>query len=220
MSDPTQLDEDEQRELAALRNRYRREHTDEAGPGAEIDRSIREAARRDARRRWLFTPFPHNWMVPASVVALLLLTISIVHFMPNEPGPEEIVITEDQPPPAQLRKGTEAPERASPAVPQEAPAPGGRAGEPSPRITGVRPMMQDRAAHPKLEEEARPATTSAESDAMPSLEQWTRRIEALLEGDREDEAEDGMRALLEQYPEATFESEALQALALRVRSEE
>lgn len=219
MSDPTRLDDDEQRELAALRDRYRREHTDEAGPGAEIDRSIREAARRGARRRWLFTPFPHNWMVPASVVALLLLTVSIVHFMPIGLGPEEIVITEDQPPATQLRKGPEAPERAPAAVPEEAPAPRDRAAEPSARIQGMKPMGQDRAAEPKLEEEARPASTSAGSEAMPSLDQWSGRIEALLEDGRGDEAEDQMRALLEQYPGATFENEALRELAQRVRSE-
>jgi hypothetical protein len=81
----------------------------------------------------------------------------------------------------------------------------------------MKPMLQDRAAEPTLEQKARPPSTSAESEAMPSLEQWSGRIDALLEDGRGDEAEDEMRALLERYPDASFESEALRALALRVR---
>lgn len=224
MSDTTDLGPDDQRDLEALAARYRREHTLDDGPPPAIDRAIREAARQGARRRWRFTPFPDNWMVPASVVALLLLTVSIIHFMPSAPQPKRTVTTEDEAPLLLQRKAATEPAGSAGAMREKA-AP---AFEEGARIHGMLPQPElERRDMDALKSEpkaAAPASADTEqmsaSSAVPSLAQWSKRISVMLEQGDSKAAEREMRALLVQYPDATFTDEGLRALADTVRKQD
>jgi hypothetical protein len=226
MSDPTGLDPNEQRALEALAARYRQESAQDEGPPPTIDRAIQDAARRGAKRRWLFTPFPHNWMVPASVVALLLLTVSIVHFMPSTPQRGRTITTEDEAPLLFDRKAPSPPVGGREAM-QEKTAPAAEeAPEPAPRFHGYMIERERQEADTATSERKAAAPASAQtpqtasSALVPSLPEWSKRIEAMLEKGDTEAAEREMRALLAQYPDASFDQEALQALADKIRTED
>jgi hypothetical protein len=224
MSDPAGLDPDEQRALEALAARYRQESTRDGGPPPAVDRAIQDAARRGAKRRWLFTPFPHNWMVPATVVALLLLTVSIVHFMPSTPRRGSTITTEDEAPLLRDRKSQSAPVGGAEAMREKAAPAAEEAPEPAPRFHGYK-IERERQEADALAPERRSAATSgltpqtAASSAPVPLEEWTARIEAMLKRGDTEAAEREMRALLAQYPDASFEQEALRELAQRIRED-
>lgn len=62
-------------------------HSDEKPPH-ELDNAILEAAWHSVRRkpRIAYSPFTANWMVPASLAAVLLISVSLVVMMPDEAG--------------------------------------------------------------------------------------------------------------------------------------
>lgn len=76
---------------SALSRLYRRGAHEE--PGARLDARIRDQARRAVvhRARGVRSPFARHWMVPTSLAAMLVLSVSVVLLMPDpasEPGVE------------------------------------------------------------------------------------------------------------------------------------
>ncbi|MEE8386961.1 MAG: hypothetical protein V3R65_00145 [Acidiferrobacterales bacterium] len=69
---------------SSLSNAYRQHANDE--PSAAVDDAVRASARRElnAGRRHIINPFGRQWAVPASLAAMLLLSIGLVMFMSNE----------------------------------------------------------------------------------------------------------------------------------------
>ena len=74
-------------------SRLYRESADEQ-PGAELDARIRARAHNNLARdrRVAHSPFARNWMVPTSLAAVLVLSVSVVVLMPEPvevPGPTD-----------------------------------------------------------------------------------------------------------------------------------
>lgn len=71
---------------SAVSRGYKQHATDE--PSAAVDDAIRAAAKREANAapRHIMNPFGRHWSVPASLAAMLLLSVGLVIFMSDETG--------------------------------------------------------------------------------------------------------------------------------------
>lgn len=112
---------------SALSRLYRRGASEQ--PDAQLDARIRARARDAVARkhRVAHSPFARHWMVPTSIAAVLVLSVSVVLLMPepaNEPGLEIDEVSKTAPHTAIMGDApVGAPDVEQPPAPASAPAP-------------------------------------------------------------------------------------------------
>lgn len=138
----------------ALSEAYRKQQGGD-GPSADIDAAILAEARKAVgagpRKGGGFNPFGGHWMVPASLAAVLVLSISTVLFMRQ--GPFEQGMS-----PAGYKQGYAPMEQAAPE-----PMP-----EPTPEDRAPESVMMDRAAEPALTTKGTVAPSELQKESAPA----------------------------------------------------
>lgn len=183
-------------------------------PPAALDAAILEEARRavDHGGRVARSPFARTWLVPASLAAVLLLTVGLVTFVSRESGEalspaaplaEEPALMKQQkapaekkaapaPPPAKMR--TDAPASVTPAmVPAE-----------STERRRARDEVGGQRKENKRGQRPPAALTATEMRAL-SPEEWLKRIAQLRQQGKHDEAEASLAAFKKRYPDYPIE---------------
>lgn len=218
---------------AELSRRYRHEAREE--PSAALDARILAEARRAVtrERRVVHSPFARHWMVPASLAAVLVLSVAVVLLVPGPDSGLDAPVRPaadavEAPAPGKAKQERTAPTRARQAEPAAAPAPA----EPASRLqaddaageTGAQPESAASEREAAAGREAGAASMSAPGAGAPPRhmeddpEQWLRHVESLLAGGQEPRARDSLRAFLARYPDYPL-PEGLQPLARALSSE-
>ncbi|GMQ95790.1 MAG: hypothetical protein BMS9Abin14_249 [Gammaproteobacteria bacterium] len=230
---------------SALSRLYRRDADEQ--PDTHIDARILAEARRAVapKRRVVRSPFARHWMVPTSLAAVLVLSVSVVLLMPDPalepavereraaqptlvpgavsaPQPAESVRLRDAAPEAdQAAVG----ERASGSLQRQAPAPkrksltGGEAkSRPAVPAGGVAEEVTSEAA-PRSLSQSVPGPAPIPADAVQAdPAAWLHFIESLLAEHNREAAKDSLRAFLTRYPDFPLPT-ALRPLAASLDAE-
>lgn len=200
---------------------YRRgaELQPETQPGAQLDARIRAEARRAVApaARVVHSPFARHWMIPTSLAAVFVLSVSVVLLVP-EPDGEPGGVQDDAPRLQQVP----APSSAAPRAPSDTSRQQSSGSEEKRKALRAKQPETDREAlqvapQPAaagLAEEAGAAAPGEPSPAAalpprPSASQsvrddpqaWLRHIEALLDARREAQAKSDLRAFVHRYPD-------------------
>ncbi len=247
---PEERDEEMLREFlegdSALSRLYRRDAHEE--PNAELDATILAEARRNLARtsHVAHSPFARHWVVPTSLAAVLVLSVSVVLLTPDpvrHPGVEFDGVAESPAPAGSL---ADAPETAASGEELSAPARQQRADE----VVGKSSETRERKAArfksaPGDEQQPRPAPATgagvAEEAAAPSVSRtpaeplpgrqampadtvqadpaaWLRFIESLLKEQNPQAARSNLRAFRTRYPDFSLPA-ALMPLAASLDAE-
>jgi hypothetical protein len=215
---PEERDEEMLREFlegdSALSRIYRRDANEK--PSAQLDETILAAARRNLARtsRVAHSPFARHWVMPISLAAVLVLSVSVVLLTPDpvrQPGVEidgvaetpaaagDLADAPDEP----AEKSSEKRERkaarsknipSSEQQPRPGPATGARVAEEAAAPSASRALAEP-LAEPPPEPHAMPADTVQADPAA-----WLRFIESLLKEQNPQAARSNLRAFRIRYP--------------------
>ncbi len=207
-------------EIARL---YRRDAGEE--PGELLDARILARARREVQRkqRVVHSPFARHWMVPTSLAAVLILTVSVVVLGPDptlesgapmDPGVESLG-TGDVQEDGALVAPLQAPARDNqpglvPEARRSADETAGKASEKRKAVAAEEDAAEAPAPAVGAASMAAPAAleeSGTVADALPAAsvqedpDRWLRHIESLVEEQRTRLAKDSLRAFRARYPD-------------------
>jgi hypothetical protein len=193
---------------------YQKMQTD--GPASQTDETILAAARRevDSKPRSV-SPFGYRWMVPASLAAVLVLTVSIIMLQPpsieSTSGPSKLIELDEnlsEPQAVTKEKRLKDDDKTSLAMNRQLEDKSRDDAGKKEEMVGnaIAPAEQTEPEQQKYAAAPKPAVTAETHDTMSSAvtsapEKWLTKIEKLLNDNKKDEAKKEFKAFEQAFPD-------------------